>query len=106
MAIEKLKAIDLNPLFLSNERYNTQILCGVTPHLKIIREILSSLHYPILLKFANSHVPYGKEAKYKEMLKDASIEKLAKILRAVAILTQTKVYLIWANPKASSNRDF
>jgi ABC-type lipoprotein export system ATPase subunit/GNAT superfamily N-acetyltransferase len=99
-AIEKLKALGFNPLFLSSERYNTQILTGVTPHLEAIREILSSLHNPILLKFANSHVPYGKEAKYKEMLKDASIEKLAKILRAVAILAQTKVYLFWTNPES------
>jgi hypothetical protein len=97
MLLKGLYALILS--FSVTKNYRTQILCGVTPYLEAIREILSSLHNPILLKFANSHVPYGKEAKYREMLKDASIEKLAKILRAVAILAQMKVYLFWVNPE-------
>lgn len=96
-AIERLKTLGFNPLFLSSEKYNIQILCSNPTYIEEVREILSSLHNPLLLKFAGSHDPYGKGVRYKEMLKDASIEKLAKILRAVAILAQTKVYLFWAN---------
>jgi hypothetical protein len=35
------------------------------------------------------------------MLKVASIEKLAKVLRTLAILAQVKVYLVWKNPYES-----
>jgi ABC-type lipoprotein export system ATPase subunit len=98
-AIEKLKILGFNPVFLSSEKYNMQILLGDGARVDVVREILTHVHTPLLLKFAGSHDPYGKEVKYKEMLEDASIEKLAKILRAVAILAQTKVYLFWANPK-------
>jgi ABC-type ATPase with predicted acetyltransferase domain len=95
VAIERLKALGFNPLFLSSEKYNMQTLCDLKSHLEAVREILASLHSPLLLKFANSHDPYGRETVYKDMLKTASVEKLAKILRAVAILAQTKVYLFW-----------
>jgi hypothetical protein len=97
-AIEKLKALGFNPLFLSSEKYNMQILCDLKSHIEAIRGILSSLHSPLLLKFADSHDPYGRKAEYQAMVRNAPVEKLAKMLRCLAVLAQTKVYLFWANP--------
>jgi len=98
VAIEKLKALGFNPLFLSSEKYNVQILCSNPTYIEAVRDILSSLHNPSLLKFADHHDAYGKKAEYQDMLKTASTEKLAKILRTLAVLAQTKVYLVWKNP--------
>lgn len=95
-AIEKLKALGFNPLFLSSEKYNIQILRSNPTYIQAVREILSSLHNPLLLKFADSHDPFGREAVYKDMLKTISFERLAKILRTIAVLAQTKVYLFWS----------
>jgi len=97
-AIEKLKAIGFNPLFLSSEKYNMQVLTEDKSRVESVREILSSLHNPMLLKFADSHDPYGKKGEYQAMMRNASVEKLAKMLRTIAILAQTKVYLFWENP--------
>jgi hypothetical protein len=97
-AIEKLKAFGFNPLFLSSERYNMQVLTGNRGCVQEVRSILSSLHSPLLLKFADSHDPYGVKSRYEAMLKEASVERLAKMLQTIAVLAQTKVYLFWASP--------
>jgi ABC-type ATPase with predicted acetyltransferase domain len=94
-AIEKLKALGFNPLFLSSEKYNMQTLRTNPTYIEAVREILSSLHNPLLLKFADSHDPYGRKAEYQAMMRNASVEKLAKMLRCLAVLAQTKVYLFW-----------
>jgi hypothetical protein len=97
-AIEKLKALGFNPVFLSSEKYNMQVLLDDPLRVKVVRDLLSSLHNPLLLKFANSHDPYGRKAEYQAMVRNAPVEKLAKMLRCLAVLAQTKVYLFWANP--------
>jgi ABC-type lipoprotein export system ATPase subunit/GNAT superfamily N-acetyltransferase len=104
-AIEKLKASGFNPLFLSSEKYNMQILLDNPLRVKLVREILSSLHNPLLLKFASSHDPYGRKAEYQAMVHNAPVEKLAKMLRTIAVLAQTKVYLFWANSANITNKD-
>jgi ABC-type lipoprotein export system ATPase subunit len=97
-AIEKLKILGFNPLFLSSEKYNVQMMRSHSSCVSAIREILSRIHTPLLLKFANNHAPYGRETVFKDMLKVASTEKLAKMLRTLAVLAQVKVYLVWKNP--------
>ncbi len=39
-----------------------------------------------------------KREEFKEFLEKASPEDLAKVLRRLAIIMQTKVYLLWRNP--------
>jgi len=96
-AIEELKVLGFNPLFLSSERYNMQVFTSNRGCVQEVRNILSSLHSPLLLKFADSHDPYGVKSRYEAMLKEASVERLAKMLRTIAVLAQTKVYLFWTN---------
>lgn len=98
-AIEELKPLGFNPLFLSSERYNMQVLTDNRGCVQEVRNILSSLHSPLLLKFADSHDPYGRKAEYQAMMRNASVEKLAKMLRCLAVLAQTKVYLFWVDPE-------
>ena len=97
-AIVKLKGLGFNPFFLSSEKYNVQRMRSHSSCVSAIREILSRVHSPLLLKFADNHDPYGRRTAYKEMLKVTSTEKLAKMLRSLAILAQVKVYLVWKNP--------
>ena len=62
------------------------------------REILAKLRSPRLHKFADSHAPYGRTARYRVAVEKAPLEKLAKMLKALSFLAQTKVYLLWKNP--------
>ena len=85
---------------LSSIHYNLEKLKSMNP-MKIMkcREILAKLRSPRLHKFADHHAPYGRNARYLDMVEKASLEKLAKILKALSFLAQTKVYLLWKNPK-------
>jgi hypothetical protein len=54
------------------------------PHLRFKREI-----------DALRHMPYGTAAVYAEGVRNASIERIAKLIKIVGMLLQTKVYLFW-----------
>jgi hypothetical protein len=41
------------------------------------------------------HMPYGTAAVYTEGIRNASIEKIAKLIKIVGMLMQAKVYLYW-----------
>jgi hypothetical protein len=45
------------------------------------------------------HVPYGTTKAYREGIETADLEKLAKLIRIVGVLLQTKVYLFWSRPE-------
>lgn len=64
----------------------------------IAEVILAKLRSPRLHKFSDSHAPYGRVARYRDAVEKASLEKLAKMLKALSFLAQTKVYLLWKKP--------
>lgn len=43
----------------------------------------------------NHHMPYGTAAAYSEGVKNASLERMARLVKIVGMLLQTKVYLFW-----------
>jgi len=95
-AIEQLRQVGFEPTLLSSIRYNLEKLKNMNPmEIKKCREILAKLRSPRLHKFADSHAPYGRSARYRNTVEKASLEKLAKILKALNFLAQTKVYLLW-----------
>jgi hypothetical protein len=44
---------------------------------------------------ANRHIPYGTSAVYAEGIRNASMERMVKLVKIVGMLLQTKVYLFW-----------
>ena len=98
-AIEQLRQVGFEPTLLSSIRYNLEKLKNLNPmEIMKCREILAKLRAPRLHKFADSHAPYGRSARYRDTVEKASLEKLAKILKALSFLAQTKIYLLWRNP--------
>jgi ABC-type ATPase with predicted acetyltransferase domain len=45
----------------------------------------------------NRHQPFGKTSDYTLALQNANYEKMAKLIKLVGMLLQTKVYLFWIN---------
>jgi GNAT superfamily N-acetyltransferase len=45
---------------------------------------------------ANRHMPYGTSAAYVEGIKNASVERIARLVKITGMLLQTKVYLFWS----------
>jgi hypothetical protein len=41
------------------------------------------------------HMPYGTSAAYAEGMRNADTERMAKLIKIVGMLLQTKVYLFW-----------
>jgi hypothetical protein len=42
------------------------------------------------------HTPYGTAAAYAEGMRNANMERIAKLVKIVGMLLQTKVYLFWS----------
>ena len=57
---------------------------------------MKNVHVRFLKEFFH-HEPYGKRELYKQRVKTATLEKLAKLIHVTALLLQTKVYLFWRN---------
>ena len=53
---------------------------------------------PRFMKYFFPHQPYGRQKLYVEKLMEASLEKLAHLIKVCGLLLQTKVYLFWRNP--------
>ncbi len=105
-AIEKLRTLGFNPVFLGSTKYNLQRLRKKPKVVPKVHEVLRFISKTggggiYRKRIAAAGGAYIKDAEFCRCVESASLEKLAKMLRAVAILAQTKVYLFWKNPDKS-----
>jgi ABC-type transport system involved in cytochrome c biogenesis ATPase subunit/GNAT superfamily N-acetyltransferase len=65
--------------------------------LSLIREAFVKSSHPRFKKeFASSrHQPFGKTSDYVKCVQNADVQKIAKLIKLVGMLLQTKVYLFW-----------
>ena len=62
-------------------------------------QLIKNKHPRFKKEFAGSqHQPYGKSSDYILSIENAEIPKIAKIVKLVGVLSQTKVYLFWKGP--------
>ena len=83
---------------LGSERYVKAKLENLTSaQLSKIREAFVKNSHPRFKKeFASSrHQPFGKTSDYIKGIENADSEKLARLIKIVGMLLQTKVYLFW-----------
>jgi GNAT superfamily N-acetyltransferase len=97
-AIEQLHQIGFNPIMLGSVNYNMQK----------IKEVDRQKIESVLIEFCEKegalrkrllsfHRVYPRQDEAKNKIKSASTELLAKILKRLNFLAQTKVYLFWRN---------
>ena len=62
-----------------------------------MKQVLIRTKHPRISKefTGTRHVPYGKSADYKIGIENANLTKIAKVVKVVGMLLQTKVYLFW-----------
>ena len=96
-AIEKLRKLGFNPVFLSSEKYNMHQLRALrsVSQVKTILKDLSKAVGIYRKRLWSSHQAYMTKEKFNNCVDKASLKKLAKMLRILSFLTQTKVYLFW-----------
>jgi hypothetical protein len=62
------------------------------------RAILNKLSGPYARRLLGIYTIFPKRSEAHRAIDGASLEKLAKMLRVLGFLAQTKVYLFWRNP--------
>jgi GNAT superfamily N-acetyltransferase len=85
---------------ISSLRYVEQKLESLEPEQvsKIKASFVKNKHPRLRKEFAVSrHEPFGKSADYSKCVMDAGLPKIARLIKLVGMLMQTKVYLFWSN---------
>jgi len=86
--------------FLGSERYVRGKLESLRPEQvsKLKEAFIKNKHPRFKKEFAVSrHQPFGKTTDYVISIQKADSAKLAKLIKLVGMLMQTKVYLFWSN---------
>ena len=98
---EVLKGFGFDVQLLGSQRY----VCGKLEGLSAeqISALKEAFKKNDALRFrrelvALRHVPYGTTKLYQEGIDGADLERLARLVRVVGVLLQTKVYLFWKSP--------
>jgi len=95
-AVEKLRKLGFNPVFLSSEKYNMDQLGaqGVSQVKRILKGVSKSsgIYRKRLL---SGHKAYYTHKEFCKNVERSDAQRLAKMLRILSFLTQTKVYLFW-----------
>jgi len=92
----KLEKLGFISYLLAVPDYNKRMLKGRVPQVK---EILGSFSYPYNRRIAGAHGHFTQED-YRKWLKKAGIDNLARALRRLVQLNQSKVYLFWKRSPA------
>jgi len=93
-----LSELSFDLQLIGSERYVRKKLENLKPEQvnRLKDAFIKSNHPRFKKEFAISrHQPFGKTSDYTLALKNADCEKIAKLIKLVGLLLQTKVYLFW-----------
>ncbi|MCW4045226.1 MAG: ABC transporter ATP-binding protein [Candidatus Bathyarchaeota archaeon] len=94
----KLSEFGFNLSLFGSERYVLERLGNLkTEEISALRDLFVANKHPRFKKeFAVSrHQPFGKTSDFVISVENADLKKIAKLIRIVGMLMQTKVYLFW-----------
>jgi len=95
-AVEQLRELGFNSVFIGSQKYNLRVLRGT--NIDAVRRVLINTRHYMLNKYFDSDKGFGaSKQEYMEKVKTASLEKLAKLIQVLALIIQPKVYLLWRN---------
>ncbi|MGD0405093.1 MAG: hypothetical protein ABSB10_00370 [Candidatus Bathyarchaeia archaeon] len=86
---------------LGSERYVRAKLESLNPKqmCQLKEAFIKNKHLRFKKEFAVSrHQPFGKTSDYLNCIQNADVSKIAKLVKLVGMLLQTKVYLFWKKP--------
>ena len=81
----------------SRKHVSDRLQCLSSGQLEALKETFIKNDHPRFRRefAANRHMPYGTSAAYVEGIRDASIERVARLVKITGMLLQTKGYLFW-----------
>jgi len=100
-AIEKLRSLGFNPVLLSSEKANMRTLEEMpkkeVEEVKAVLKALCGRERGYGRRLLKTRSVFPKPEETQKVIDEAGLEKLAKTLRILSFLAQTKVYLFWKN---------
>jgi len=94
--VEKLRTFNFNPVFLTAERTNLNKLQKMTAEeLDGVKRVLKEITGIYRKRITGARQAFLNKEEYEAIVDAADIIKLARMLRILGFLTQTKVYLFW-----------
>jgi GNAT superfamily N-acetyltransferase len=91
-----LQSLGFNAQLLGSTNYVSKMLQALTEEEgEKIRQALAMQRHPRFLKSFSNDLPFGTRDAYQKEVANASLEKLAGLIKICAFLMQTKVYLFW-----------
>lgn len=94
-----LSKLEFDLLFINSEHYVLQRLSLLTPEeVDQLKDMFAKNKHPRFKKefSASRHQPFGKTSDYLNYVSNAELAKIAKLIKIVGMLLQTKVYLFWS----------
>ena len=99
--VQSLRPLGFNPIFLGSKKQNLQVLKGLSEkELEKVKETLVGISSGYYKRLKGAHKAYVKKGEFEEFVENATLQCLARVLRKLAILLQTKVYLLWRKTEA------
>jgi len=91
-----LSELGFNIQLLGSEKYVLNKLQTLkAKDITRIKEAFIHNKLPRFMKYFFPHKPYGKQKLYNKKVMEASLERLAHLIKVCGFLLQTKVYLFW-----------
>ena len=95
---EVLSSLGFNLQLLGSQKHVLEKLEKLSSEqLAMVKDAFIKNSHPRLRKAFTPHQPYGRKADYVEGVKNADLTKVAKLIKIVGMLLQSKVYLFWRN---------
>lgn len=95
---EVLKGLGFDVQLLGSQRYVRDKLVGLNPtQMEALKDAFVRNDHPRFRKeiAVTRHMPYGTATAFAEGVKNASMERIAKLVKITGMLLQSKVYLFW-----------
>jgi uncharacterized protein with PIN domain len=94
--VEKLRNLKFNPVFLTSEKANLNKLQSITEtEVRKVRMVIKQVTGIYRKRIASTKQAFLNKEDYGAIVDAADITKLARMLRILGFLTQTKTYLFW-----------
>ncbi|MEM1552886.1 MAG: ATP-binding cassette domain-containing protein [Candidatus Bathyarchaeia archaeon] len=95
---EVLSKLGFNIHLLGSQKYVLNKLKSLNEtEVETIRQAFIKHSHARFMKYFFYHMPFGRKKAYKKGMMEASLERLAHLIKVCGFLTQTKVYLFWKN---------
>jgi ABC-type lipoprotein export system ATPase subunit/GNAT superfamily N-acetyltransferase len=94
---EVLRKLDFNIQLLGSEKYVLNKLQTLSPkQIQVVKEAFIKHSHARFMKYFFCHMPFGRKEAYAKEVMQASLERLAHLIKVCGFLMQTKVYLFWS----------